>query len=107
MNLNSATAASGTFTNTITVYDSLGTEIPLTLTFKRTDDATSNEWNVTGSLPDSVASATTTSPNNVTFGGTTDHLSILEFGADGKLSSPSSGYHYKPNEFDNRGWVHS
>jgi len=81
LNLDSATAASGTFTNTITVYDSLGNEIPLTLTF--TKSATANEWTVEGSLPSSVASGTGT----VQFDGS-DTLT-LTFGADGKLTSVS------------------
>ncbi|MBL7202893.1 MAG: flagellar hook protein FlgE [Desulfobacteraceae bacterium] len=82
MNLDSATAASGTFTNTITVYDSLGTQIPLTLTF--TKSVTANEWKVEGSLPSAVASGTGT----VLFGGS-DTLT-LTFGADGKLTDISA-----------------
>lgn len=82
MNLDSATAASGTFTNTITVYDSLGNQIPLTLTF--TKSATANEWTVEGSLPSSVASGTST----VQFDGS-DTLN-LTFGADGKLTGISA-----------------
>jgi len=82
MNLDSATAASGTFTNTITVYDSLGNQIPLTLTF--TKSATANEWTVEGSLPSSVASGTGT----VQFDGS-DTLT-LTFGPDGKLTGVSA-----------------
>lgn len=80
MNLDSATAASGTFTNTITVYDSLGSQIPLTLTFTK---SAANEWTVAGSLPSSVASGTGT----VKFDGN-DTLSMT-FGADGKLTGIS------------------
>ena len=76
MNLDSATVASGTFTNTISVYDSLGNQIPLTLTFTKGTDA--NTWEVTGSVPSSVSSGT------VSF-----DTAILKFGADGKLQSPS------------------
>ena len=82
MNLDSATPASGTFTNTITVYDSLGNQIALTLTF--TKSATANEWTVEGSLPDSVASGTGT----VQFDGS--NTLTMTFGADGKLSSVSA-----------------
>ena len=76
MNLDSATVASGTFTNTISVYDSLGNQIPLTLTF--TKGTAANTWEVTGSVPNSVSSGT------VTF----DATSTLVFGADGKLTDP-------------------
>ena len=79
MNLDSATAASGTFTNTIMVHDSLGNEIPLTLTF--TKGTTANSWTVEGSLSEAVASGT----NNVTFSNDT-----FEFGSDGKLSNISA-----------------
>ena len=75
MNLDSATVASGTFTNTISVFDSLGNQIPLTLTF--TKGTAANTWEVTGSVPNSISSGT------VSFGTET-----LVFGADGKLTSP-------------------
>ena len=75
MNLDSATVASGTFTNTISVYDSLGNQIPLTLTF--TKGTAANTWEVTGSVPSSISSGT------VSF-----DTSTLVFGADGKLTSP-------------------
>lgn len=78
MNLDSATAASGTFTNTITVYDSLGNVIPLTLTFTK---SAVNTWTVEGSLPSSIASGT----SSVEFSDNT-----LTFGADGKLTAPSA-----------------
>ena len=75
MNLDSSTPASGTFTNTITIYDSLGNKIPLTLTFTKGTDA--NTWEVTGSVPSSVSSGT------VSF-----DTSTLVFGPDGKLLEP-------------------
>lgn len=82
LNLDSGTPASGTFTNSITVHDSLGNEVPLTLTF--TKSATANEWTVEGSLPESVASGTGT----VQFDGS-DTLT-LTFGADGKMTGISA-----------------
>ena len=82
LNLDSGTPASGTFTNSITVYDSLGNAVPLTLTF--TKSATANEWTVEGSLPSSVASGT----NSVQFDGS-DTLTVT-FGADGKLTNPTA-----------------
>ncbi len=78
LNLNSGTPASGTFTNSITVYDTLGNEIPLTLKFTKTDG--DNEWIVEGSLPSSVASGTGT----VQFGGA-DTLTI-KFDTAGNLT---------------------
>ena len=83
MNLDSATAASGTFTNTITVYDSLGNVIPLTLTFTKSADP-ANTWAVEGSLPSSIASGT----GSVQFDGS-DTLT-LTFGTDGKLTGLSA-----------------
>ena len=79
LNLNSSTAASGTFSNTITVNDSLGNSVPLTLTFKKT---AVNTWEVSGEMPSSVAAASGT---NVQFDGS-DTMTI-SFGADGKVSS--------------------
>jgi flagellar hook protein FlgE len=76
MNLDSATPASGTFSNTITINDSLGNSIPLTLTFTKSSDA--NTWTVSGAVPEAVSSGT------VTFSDET-----LAFGADGKLLSPA------------------
>jgi len=76
MNLNSATVASGTFTNTISIYDSLGNQIPLTLTFTK-DASAANTWAVTGSVPASTS-------GTVTF-----DVSTLTFGADGKLLTPA------------------
>ena len=77
MNLDSATVASGTFTNTISVYDSLGNQIPLTLTFTK-DASASNTWEVTGEVPASTS-------GTVTF-----DVSTLKFGADGKLLTPAT-----------------
>ena len=82
LNLDSGTPASGTFTNSITVHDSLGNEIPMTLTF--TKSATPNEWTVEGSLPASVASGT----GSVQFDGS-DTLT-LTFGSDGRLTGPAA-----------------
>jgi len=79
MNLDSATAASGTFSNTITVNDSLGTSVPLTLTFKKTGPGV---WEVSGQLPSSIAAASGTS--NVQFDGA--DTMTLSFGADGKIT---------------------
>ena len=76
MNLDSATVASGTFTNTISVYDSLGNQIPLTLTFTK-DASAANTWGVAGEVPASTS------------GTVTLDVTTLEFGADGTLTNPS------------------
>ena len=90
MNLDSATVASGTFTNTISVYDSLGNQIPLTLTFTK-DASASNTWKVTGEVPASTS-------GTVTF-----DVSTLEFGADGKLLTPRNGYRDRNRRAKHRG----
>lgn len=47
-------ADGGTYATTITVYDSLGNDIPLTMTFTKT--SVPNEWNWAASVPSSVGS---------------------------------------------------
>jgi flagellar hook protein FlgE len=48
VNLDSDTAVLGTYTTSLTVYDSLGNEIPLTLTFTKN---AANDWTVAPSVP--------------------------------------------------------
>ena len=48
LNLDSDAAVGDTFSTTITVYDSLGSGIPMTLTFEKT---AANEWDWTASVP--------------------------------------------------------
>jgi flagellar hook protein FlgE len=61
VNLDSDTAASGTYATTTTVYDSLGNAIPLTLTF--TKHATNpNDWTASVSVPPGTV---TTLPGDV------------------------------------------
>jgi len=55
VNLDSDTAALGTYATTTTAYDSLGNAIPLTLTFTKT---AANSWNATPSVPPTVAAPT-------------------------------------------------
>ena len=80
MNLDSATPASGTFTNTISVYDSLGNQIPLTLTFTKDADPTSNTWAVSGTVSAAAGAGAT-----VDFGGSNQ----LVFYPDGTLKTPA------------------
>jgi flagellar hook protein FlgE len=53
-NLNSDTAALGTYATTTTVYDSLGNAIPLTLTFTK-DAVLPNVWTAVPTVPPTVA----------------------------------------------------
>jgi flagellar hook protein FlgE len=54
VNLDSDTAALGTYATTTTVYDSLGNAIPLTITFTK-DAVLPNVWTATPSVPPTVA----------------------------------------------------
>ena len=67
-----------THTTTISVYDSLGNEIPLTITF--TKNATDRSWNVAASIPSTAGTSAA-----ITAGGVA--LASIEFDADGKLAS--------------------
>jgi flagellar hook protein FlgE len=62
LNLNSATETDGTFSSTINVYDSLGNEIPITITF--TKSSTANQWtwaaNTTSETAKAAGSSTLT-----------------------------------------------
>jgi len=49
LNLNSGTAATETFDTTVSVYDSLGNEIPMEITFTKT--ATANQWTWAAGIP--------------------------------------------------------
>jgi len=70
INLDSATDTSGTFSVTIQAYDAQGTEIPVTITFTKTD---SNEWSWAANIDSSY--------------GTTTSSGTLEFDSDGNLAS--------------------
>ncbi len=64
VNLNSDTAVLGTYASTITIYDSLGNAIPLTLTFTKN---AANNWTALPTVPASVALPGDVSINNNTF----------------------------------------
>ena len=65
-----------THTTTISVYDSLGNEIPLTIIF--TKNATDRSWNVAASIPSTAGTSAA-----ITAGGVA--LTSIEFDEDGKL----------------------
>jgi flagellar hook protein FlgE len=75
-NLDAATAIGGTFSSTITMYDSLGTSHAATVTFNKTAD---NTWNYAISLP--AGDATGTPVNNT---------GTLQFSPSGGLLLPAS-----------------
>ena len=56
VNLDAGSAMGNMFTSTVTVYDSLGNNIPVTLTFTNTGV---NAWNVAGSIPASAGTGVT------------------------------------------------
>jgi flagellar hook protein FlgE len=75
-NLDAATAVGGTFSSTITMYDSLGTSHAATVNFTKTAD---NTWNYAISLP--AGDATGTPVNNT---------GTLKFSSSGGLLLPAS-----------------
>lgn len=75
-NLDAATAVGGTFSSTITVYDSLGTSHAATVDFTKTAD---NTWSYSISLPSGDATGT---PVNNT--------GTLTFNSSGALTAPTS-----------------
>ncbi|HEY5056801.1 MAG TPA: flagellar hook protein FlgE [Acidobacteriaceae bacterium] len=75
-NLDAATAIGGTFSSTITVYDSLGTSHASTVSFTKTAD---NTWGYSISLP--TGDATGTPVNNT---------GTLTFSSSGGLLTPSA-----------------
>jgi flagellar hook protein FlgE len=75
-NLDAATTIGGTFSSTITMYDSLGTSHATTVAFTKTAD---NTWNYVISLP--AGDATGTPVNNT---------GTLQFSSSGGLSTPAA-----------------
>lgn len=65
INLDSTAEVGDEYTNSLTVYDSLGNAIPLTMTFKKT--ATARQWDVAASIPASAGSGAVVSAGTVTF----------------------------------------
>jgi flagellar hook protein FlgE len=65
INLDAGAATNDTYTTSVTVYDSLGNPIPLTMTF--TKNATARQWDVDASIPTSAGSGAAVSVATVTF----------------------------------------
>ena len=85
VNVDSGAAIGDTYNTSITVYDTLGNSIPLTLTFEKiVGGGTGREWQVTGSVPASVNGTGTVgiTNNNLTF----DNLGNLNGGADPSIT---------------------
>ena len=76
VSLNSELESGNTFATTTTVYDSLGNEIPVTITY--TKSATNNQWTWAVSISDTYG----------TLAG--DSTGTLTFGTDGSLSGTAS-----------------
>jgi len=66
VNLDSDTAALGTYATTTTIYDSLGNAIPLTLTFTK-DAVLPNVWTAVPTVPATVAAAASMTNADLTF----------------------------------------
>jgi flagellar hook protein FlgE len=65
MNLDGTSTTGDTYSTTVTVYDSLGNDITLTMNFEKTANA--GEWNVTASIPSTAGSGAAVSVSTVTF----------------------------------------
>jgi flagellar hook protein FlgE len=79
LNLDAGAIENDEYSTTMTVYDSLGNDIPLTITFTRNAGVCS--WDVKASMPDSISGGT---DPTITVGATT--ITTLEFDVDGKLA---------------------
>ncbi|MBW1940716.1 MAG: flagellar hook-basal body complex protein, partial [Deltaproteobacteria bacterium] len=78
LNLDAGAALGDTYSNTLTVYDSLGNDIPLTIDFSKNATAPGSGWDVTASMPAPVGTA-----------GFSAALSLI-FDADGNLTAPGA-----------------
>ena len=84
LNLDAQAETDDEYTTTITVNDSLGNNIPLTLNFTKLADV--NQWTVTAEIPASVGTASI-----VDSAGAAGTLT-LAFDASGKLTNTADGY---------------
>jgi len=78
INLNSEAEAGDTFSSTISIYDSLGNAIPVTMTYTKSSNA--NEWTWTASIPS--ATGTATGSGTLTF----DTNGVLQNGTNPTIS---------------------
>ena len=81
INLDATAEAGDVFANSLTVYDSLGNAIPLTMTFENTGPGA---WTVTPSIPASAGTVTID-------GQAVDTGIPVTFDGDGNLTAPLSG----------------
>jgi len=77
-NLDAATAVGGTFSQTVAMYDSLGTSHSVTIDFTKTSD---NTWGYSISVPSADLNSTAT---------TTNTTGTLTFSSSGALTTPTS-----------------
>jgi flagellar hook protein FlgE len=73
-NLDGSATTGATYASTITIYDSLGAAVPLTITFTKIGSA--NAWNYTATIPNAMGTATATGS--------------IEFDTGGNLSTVDS-----------------
>jgi flagellar hook protein FlgE len=78
VNLDAGAAAGDIFTSAVTIYDSLGNSVPVTLTFTNTGAGT---WDVAGSIPASAGTGVTLN------GGATTSIA---FDPSGQLTTPAA-----------------
>jgi flagellar hook protein FlgE len=78
VNLNAGAAVDDIFTSAVTIYDSLGNSVPVTLTFTNTGAGT---WDVAGSIPASAGTGVTLN------GGATTSIAFDE---SGQLTTPAA-----------------
>ena len=81
INLDAGAATNDTYTSSLSIYDSLGNAIPLTMTFTKT--ATDGVWDVDASIPDSISGVS---------GGPGAAVSVgtVTFNSAGVLTSPAT-----------------
>jgi flagellar hook protein FlgE len=78
VNLDAGAAVGNIFTSAVTIYDSLGNSVPVTLTFTNTGAGT---WDVAGSIPASAGTG-------VTLNG--DATTSIAFDESGQLTTPAA-----------------
>jgi len=78
VNLDAGAAVGDIFTSAVTIYDSLGNSVPVTLTFTNTGAGT---WDVAGSIPASAGTGVTLN------GGATTSIA---FDSSGQLTTPAA-----------------
>jgi len=78
LNLDAEAVSGDTYSNTLTVYDSLGNDIPLTIEFTKNVTTPGSGWDVTASIPATAGTGAVVS------------VASLTFDADGNLTVPAA-----------------